>query len=90
MEYLQSVPIFILLLEKLNAEELISNNINILIRAAKLVNKWIIWVKTLKYWHKVKIYIILLVQYLGKKNIEIFCQEIKSFISIKLKMLLYW
>lgn len=66
--YLQSGAISTLLTKKSSAEQLIDNYINILFRAAKAVDPWIIEEKTLDRWQRLKIYRISLVSYLGEEK----------------------
>lgn len=88
--YLQSGAISILLIEKSNAENLVRDHSNMLIRVAKSVDKKVIGRKALEHWQKFKVHGMPLAQYLGEGKIELLCQEIKSSIRIKLKTLPHW
>lgn len=83
--YLQSGAISALLTEKSNAEELISNHSNILIRAAKSVDEEVIWVEALERWQRLKVHGMSLARYLGEEKMKILCQEIESSTGIQLK-----
>ena len=50
MGYLQSRAISALLTEKSRAEQLVGNHLNILIKAAKVVDARVIEVEALQYW----------------------------------------
>ncbi len=78
MRYLQSWAISEIFTENSNREELISNYSNILIRAAKSIDKIVIKVDTLERWQRLKIHGMLLAQYLGDEIMEILCREIES------------
>ena len=82
--YSQSGAISALLTEKFNAEELISNHTNILIRAAKSVDEGVIGVEALERWQRLKVHGMSLARYLGKGKMEILCREIESSIGIQL------
>ncbi len=60
---------------------------NMLIKAAKSVDKRIIDVEALGCWQRLKIHGMSLAQYLGEGKMEVLCQEVKSSTRIKLKML---
>lgn len=78
MRYLQSGAISEIFTENSNGEELISNYSNILIRAAKSIDKIVIKVDALERWQRLKIHGMLLAQYLGDEIMEILCREIES------------
>lgn len=61
--YPQSGAISALLTEKSNAEELINNHSNILIRAAKSVAEGIIGVEALEHWQPLKVHGMSLARY---------------------------
>lgn len=87
---MQSGAISILLIEKSNAENLVRDHSNMLIRVAKSVDKKVIGRKALEHWQKFKVHGMPLAQYLGEGKIELLCREIKSSIRIKLKTLPHW
>lgn len=86
---MQFKVIFALFTKKSSIEQLVDNYSNILIRTTKAINVGVIRIKALEHWQRLKIYIILLVRYLGERKIELFCQEIELSIEIQLKTVPY-
>lgn len=68
-----------------SAEDFVKKHSNISIRADKSIDKAVIGVEALERWKQLKIYGISLARYFGERKIELFSQEIESFIVIKLK-----
>lgn len=79
-----------LLTEKANAILLIPQLLNTLIRATKTVDLAILGVKILEHWQYLKVYGILLDQYLGDDKMEQLKREVKSSTGIQLKTLPCW
>lgn len=90
MGYLLSRAISVLLTEKSSAEQLVGNQSNILIGAAKVVDVTVIGVEALEHWQRLKMHGISLAKYLGEGKMEVFCQEIKSSTGMKLKTVPCW
>lgn len=88
--YSQSGAISAVLTERSNAEELISNDSNILIRAAKSVDERVIGVEAFERWQRLKVHGMSLARYLGEGKMEIVCREIESSTGIQLKTLPRW
>ena len=88
--YSQSGAISGLLTERFNMEDLIKQYSNMLIRAAKSINKGIIEVEVLQKWHRLKVHGMPLLRYFGEEKIEILSWEIESSIEIKLKTTPQW
>lgn len=83
--YSQSGAISRLLKKKSNAEELMGEYSTRLIKAAKFVDKKVVWVKKLEQLYKLNVYKMPLMLYLGERKIKLLCWEIKLFTTIKLK-----
>ena len=69
--YSQSGAISGLLTERSNAEDLIKQHSNTLIRAAKLVDEGVIGVEALERWHRLKVHPMPLLRYFGEGRMEI-------------------
>ena len=78
MRYLQSRAISALLTKKSNAEKLINSYLNILIKAAKSIDKRVVGVEVFEHWQQLKVYGMSLARYLGEEKIEVLCREIES------------
>ncbi len=78
------------LTEKSNPEELLGEYPTTLIRAVKSVDEGVIGIKKLERWHRLKVYGMLLMRYLGEGTMELLCREIKSSTGIKLKTMPQW
>lgn len=83
--YSQSGAIFALLTEKLDAENLVRDHSNMLIRIAKSVDKNVIGIKALERWQKLKVHRMSLAQYLREEKMELLCQEMESSTGIQLR-----
>lgn len=88
--YSQSGAFSALLTEKSNAEDLVKDHANMLIRAAKPVNEGVIGVEALERWQRLKVDGMSLARYLGKGKIELLWREIKLSTEIKLKNFPRW
>lgn len=66
--YSQLDAIFELFIKKSNIEDLLRDYLTILIQVTKLIDSKIIEVKALEYWHKLKVYRMMFMYYLEKKN----------------------
>lgn len=82
--------IFELLTEESNTKDLLRNYLITLIWATKSVDKRSIKVKVLERWHRLKVYRISFIYYLGDGKKVLFCWKIKSSIGIKLKTTSKW
>lgn len=85
VEYFQSGTIFRLLTEKSNAENLLRDHLTALIEDIKLLDKKVTRVDALDRWHRLKVYGMPLLHYLGEGKMELICWEIKSSTGIKFK-----
>ncbi len=83
--YAQSGAISALLTEKSSAEDLIKEHSNMLIRAAKSIDKAVIWVEALERWQRFKMHEMPLARYLGEGKMGLLCREIQSSTGVKLK-----
>lgn len=83
--YFQSGSISALLMDKSNAEELIMDHSNALIRAAKSIDQGVIGVEAFEQWQRLKVHGMPLLQYLEEGKIDLLYREIESFTGIKLK-----
>ena len=83
--YLQPGAIFALLTEKSNAENLLRDHSNMLIRAAKSVDDKVTGIEALERWQRLKVHGMSLARYLGEGKMELLCQEIESSTGIQLK-----
>ena len=88
--YSQSGAISALLTEKSSAEQLVSNHLNIFIRATKTVDAGVIGVEVLERWQRLKVHGMLLARYLGEGKMELLCREIESSTGIQLKTIPRW
>lgn len=88
--YSQSGAISALLMEKTNAEDLIREHSNLLIRAAKSVDSGVIDVEAPERWQRLKVHGMSLVRYLREGKMELLYREIESSAGIKLKTLPHW
>lgn len=88
--YSQSGAISGLLTEKSNAEDLIRDHSNALIRAAKSVDEGVIGVEALERWQRLKVHGMPLLRYFGEGKMELLCREIESSTGIKLKTTPRW
>lgn len=82
--------IFGLLTEKSHTEDLLKDHSTVLILAEKSLDERVIEIEVLERWHRLKIHGMPLLQYFGKGKIELLCQEIESFMRIKLKTISQW
>lgn len=80
--YSQSGAIFALLTEKLNAENLVRDHSNMLIRAVKSVDEKVIGIEALERWQRLKVHGMSLARYLGEGKMELLRREIESSIGI--------
>lgn len=69
--YSQSGAISALLTEKANAENLVRDHSNMLIRAAKSIDEKVIGIEALERWQRLKMHGMLLARYLGKGKMEL-------------------
>lgn len=60
-------------MEKYNAKDLLKNYSTVLIRAAKLIDERIINIEALERWHRLKVYGMPFIYYLGERKIELLC-----------------
>ena len=88
--YSQSGAISALLTEKSNAENLVRDHSNMLIRAAKSVDEKVIDIEALERWQRLKVHGMSLARYLGEGKMELLCREIESSTGIQLKTLPRW
>ena len=88
--YSQSGTISALLTEQSNAEQLISEHSNTLIRAAKAVDGGVTGVEALERWQRLKVHGMSLARYLGEGKMEVLCREIESSTGIQLKTVPRW
>lgn len=61
--------------------------LTILIEATKSVDKVVVGMEKLEQWHKLKVYRISLIYYLGKRKMEVLCRKIKLSTEIELKII---
>ena len=85
MGYSQLGAISGLFTERSNVEDLIKQHSNMLIQAAKLINKRVIGIEALEKWYRLKIHGMPLLHYFGEGKMEILSREIESSSGIKLK-----
>lgn len=85
LRYFQSGSISALLREKSNAEELIKDHSNTLIRATKSVDEGVVGLEALERWQRLKVHGMSLARYLGEGKMDLLCREIESSTDIKLK-----
>lgn len=83
--YSQSGAISALLTEKSNAENLVRDHSNMLIRAAESVDEKVTSIEALERWQRLKVHGMSLAQYLGEGKMELLRREIKSSTGIQLK-----
>ena len=76
--YSQSGAVSGLLTERSNAEDLIKQHSNTLIRAAKSVDEGVIGVEALERWHRLKVHGMPLLRYFGEGRMEVLSREIES------------
>ena len=88
--YSQSGAVSGLLTERSNAEDLIKQHSNNLIRAAKSVDEGVIGVEALERWHRLKVHGMPLLRYFGEGRMEVLSREIESSTGIKLKTTPRW
>ncbi len=88
--YSQSGAISALLSEKGNAENLVRDHSNMLIRAAKSIDEKVIGVEALERWQRLKVHGMPLARYLGEGKMELLRREIESSTGIQLKTLPRW
>ena len=88
--YSQSGAISALLTEKSNAESLVRDHSNMLIRAAKSVDEKVIGIEALERWQRLKVHGMSLARYLGEGKMELLRREIESSTGIQLKTLPRW
>lgn len=86
----QSGAISALLTEKLSAEDLVREYSNVLIRAAKSLDKSVIGVEGLERWQRLKVHGMPLGRYFGEGKIELLSRKIESSTGIKLKTKPRW
>ena len=87
VRYSQPGAISALLTEKSSAEDLVKDHSNMLIRAAKSVDKKVIGIEALERWQRLKVHGMSLARYLGEGKMELLCREIESSTGIQLKTL---
>lgn len=85
MQYAPSGSISALLTEKADAAMLISQQSNLLIRAAKIVDNAVVGVEVLEKWQRLKVQGMSLERYLGLGKIKLLKREVKSSTGIPLK-----
>ena len=61
-----------------------------LMSTVKFVDKRVVGVEKLEQWHRLKVYKMPLIRYLGERKIELFCREIELSTGIKLKIMPRW
>ncbi len=88
--YSQSGAISALLMEKSNAENLVKDHSNMLIRAAKSVDEKVIGIETLEQCERLKVHGMSLMRYLGDGKMELLRREIESSTGIELKTRPRW
>ena len=69
---------------------LLSQQSNMLIRAAKTIDNAVIRVEILNYWHRLKVHRMSLDRYLGPRNMELLKREIEFSTGISLKAIPRW
>lgn len=90
VSYSQSGAISALLTEKGDATELLKTRTNILIRAAKTIDRAIIGIEALEHWQRLKVHGMPLGRYLGEGKMELLKREVESSIGIRLKTVPQW
>lgn len=90
VSYSQSGAISALLTEKGDATELLKICTNILIRAAKTIDRVVIGVEALEHWQRLKVHGMPLGRYLGEGKMELLKREVESSTGIKLKTVPRW
>lgn len=83
---MQSEAIFAYFTEKSNVENIVIDYSNMLIKAAKSLDRNITGIEAFKRWQKLKMYKMFLEKYLRKEKIELFHQKIKLSMGIQLKL----
>lgn len=85
VSYSQSGTISALFTEKEDTTKLLKIHTNILIQAAKMIDRAVIGIEALEHWQSLKTYGTPLQRYQGKGRIELLKREVESSIRIKLK-----
>lgn len=90
VSYSQPGAISALLTEKGDAIELLKTRTNVLIRAAKTVDRAVIGAEALEHWQRLKVHGMLLSRYLGEGKMELLKREVESSTGIRLKTVPRW
>lgn len=90
MGYAQSGAISAFFKEKASVEDFVKEHSNILIRAAKSIDKAVIGVEALECWEQLKVHGMSLARYFGERKMELLSGKIEFLTKIKLKTTPHW